>query len=265
MKWTFLTIVLFSISISSLCQTSALIKSKPPLDTSVLDKWPSVEAPVMSNDGNFAMFTIKNIPAGGNASFTEDSKKAIFLNANDSMGIINLNDYQVKFIPAISSFKISGGNEQWLAFQIKGNKGLAIENLNSGDQKTFDSVIGYYFSPGGKVLLVQKEHKKNVDETLQEVIWVNLFSENKQIIWQGFQSKNFVFSESDSELAFIGTEPISILKKEEENKSIFYFKLGLTKAIILFGNQSTGFNSNLVVDKIGYEGFSDNGNLLFLL
>ncbi len=71
---------------------------KPPIDTSVFNKWTWPQSPAISNDGNYFLYTIYNqpvgsktlvvrtlkegwkmeIPGAGNAVFTDNSKK-VFL------------------------------------------------------------------------------------------------------------------------------------------------------------------------------------------
>src|SRR5688572_25651584 len=70
---------------------------KPPLDPSVFSKWPSVQSPGISNDGNYVRYIIRNIrtqdsgtlvlqatnanwkleiPGAGKCDFTQDSRIA---------------------------------------------------------------------------------------------------------------------------------------------------------------------------------------------
>jgi hypothetical protein len=54
----FLLLVFFSL------YATCSLAQKPPIDTSVFDKWPSVSTPAISNNGHYVIYTINNQPTG---------------------------------------------------------------------------------------------------------------------------------------------------------------------------------------------------------
>src|SRR5258708_12451702 len=54
---------LFLISVFIHC-INILFGQKPPIDSAVYDKWPSVEGADISNDGNYVLYIIENQPVG---------------------------------------------------------------------------------------------------------------------------------------------------------------------------------------------------------
>src|SRR5437879_5238583 len=59
-----ITIVFFTTAFA-FGQNLPRIIDKPPIDSSVYSKWTSAESAVISNDGKYVAYTIKNQPVGG--------------------------------------------------------------------------------------------------------------------------------------------------------------------------------------------------------
>ncbi len=120
----FMKVLLCSFVIVFTCLQS--ISQKPIIDTSTLDKWSTVSQAGISNDGNYFRYTIYNqstgsttlclqkinsswkveIPNAGNATFTDDSQKALFVKFNDSLCLYKLNNSTIEYIPNVVSFKL---------------------------------------------------------------------------------------------------------------------------------------------------------------
>jgi hypothetical protein len=99
MKPIVISLLLLHLGNSLFSQSLKTQLAKPPIDTSVLGKWPSAGMPVISNDENYAFYMIRNQPADGstlvirslkndwkkqiinasNASFTADNRKVFFI------------------------------------------------------------------------------------------------------------------------------------------------------------------------------------------
>src|SRR5687767_3335040 len=87
--------------------------SQRSLEISDFGQWSFVDNPIISNDGNYAVYTIYNLPLGlntlviqdtrnnwrldilngKNVIISDDSRYIVFMNSNDSLGIISLTDH----------------------------------------------------------------------------------------------------------------------------------------------------------------------------
>ncbi|HEX9512830.1 MAG TPA: prolyl oligopeptidase family serine peptidase [Puia sp.] len=276
---------LFLISVFIHC-INILFGQKPPIDSAVYDKWPSVEGADISNDGNYVLYIIENQPVGSrtlviqatnadwkieipgttsySADYSQDNRRAVFTKREDSLGIVTLGGSSVEYIPHVSSFKLPRkGSGEWLAYQLNSpEKELVVRNLVTSKEKPFTAVKNYLFSDDGSVLLLQVDVKKDSTVT-QALQWVSLAAGNMTTIWStglGGQDKkadNFVFDKSDTQLAFTVEDKIN---NQPEN-SFWYCKAGTGKALLLADDHSPGIDTGLRLDRIS--GFSKDGNRLF--
>ena len=259
---------------------SYLNAQKPIIDTSAFGKWPALGAAVISNDGKFALYNIENLPVGGrtlniksinapanisfqgasDAVFTQDSKYAIFKKSRDSLVVLNLNGYTQRVITNVSSFQLSKkGLSEWLAYQLNSvNKELIVENMVSGKVQSFSFVSNYLFSGDGKTLLLQTE-TKNDTITTQTLKWITMDEWNINTIWQSStaSANNFVFSADNTQLAYHAQEVIN----GQTIHSIWSYKAGTTKGVMIGDDHSAGIASDLRVGSI--RGFSQDGTRLF--
>lgn len=258
----------------AICTLSAVLGfgQKPPIDSSVYGKWPSVNRATISNDGNFASYVIDkqpvesftsvllatngswkiNFPASYEAQFTNDSQKAVFIKGKDSLVIINLRTFSTTYIPCVSSFQIStNGTGEWLAYEMQdGEKQLIVCDLATGQKKMFTNVIEYVFDKSGKTLLLQTGLKGSSELIIQ---WVNLQTDKVTTIWQGTKVTNIQFNDDGTQLAFIAEDGIKY--------AIWYYTTGRDCAERLADNQSSGIDEGFGIENI--TGFSRDDNHLF--
>ncbi|MGN6509901.1 MAG: alpha/beta hydrolase family protein [Chitinophaga sp.] len=148
----------WSLSLSCLMPACAMAQSKKPLDHSVYDGWQNIGVKTISNNGQWAAFTVTpqegdatlvvrnlrngsevSIPRGSAPVITEDSRYVIFyikpffadtrqarikkkLPADmpkDSLGILELGQTQVTKIPKVKSFKTPEKGSGLLAYLIE--------------------------------------------------------------------------------------------------------------------------------------------------
>jgi dienelactone hydrolase len=272
MKYLFLILILGN------CE-GGVFAQKPPIDSSVYGKWPSLGDVAISNDGKYALYNIDNLPVKCcmliiqslrdswklqirgilTATFTKDSRLAIFRNAHDSLCLVALGTSSVEYIPHINSFKLSrAGSGDWLAYKL-GNSAnnFVIRNLRTGQRRTMNSVIDYVFTNDGTGVLIRTESKNNYDagETLT---WLNLVSNKMAVIYRGAKTSNFVFDNRNTCLAFSVEDKVDSMIVP----SFWYYKVGMDKAILLADRHSCGIALDLQLDDI--IGFSNNDDRLFI-
>lgn len=259
--------------------SSYCLAQKPALDASVFDKWPSVQTPSISNNGNYALYTIFNqpvgsstlviqstrstwkmeIPGGTAGVITEDSKKVVFIKPQDSLCILTLGSTAVEQIPHISSFRLfKQGAGQGLAYNTHTPQNeLVLRNLITGSQRSFPGATEYLLSNDGYTLLL-KNRSFNGSSRSTSLNWVNLINGNTITIWQGFTASNFVFDADNIQLAFIAFTMVN----KQPKAAVWHYKAGDAAASMLATEQSAGMDSSLSFDQIWF--FNKKGNSIFL-
>lgn len=160
------------------CFPIYLNAQKKPLDHSVYDSWQNIGEHKITNDGHFILYTVTPqegdaeltiqssdnqhikfiVPRGYNASFTEDSRYAVFKikpyfkdlrsarikkkrpedYPKDSLGVLELSTLKYSTFPNIKSYKIPDKSSGWLAF-LKDNEEQSARTTFA-DLKTVDSL-----------------------------------------------------------------------------------------------------------------------------
>ncbi|HWK08124.1 MAG TPA: prolyl oligopeptidase family serine peptidase [Puia sp.] len=271
---------LFLIFIGSMFTLPA---QNPAIDSSAYDKWPKVDRPAICNNGNYALYTIENQPAGsrtfvvlatyGNwkmeipdvasypGCFTQDSRTVVFTKPKDSLGIVTLGTSYIEYISHVSSFKLpKKGNSKWLAYLSNTPaKELVVRDLTTGKQKYFTSVLDYLLNDDGRILLLLTDVKEDSAVTVA-LQWVDLSDGKVATIWSGIKAVGFTFDITDTQLAFSGTEKKDGLPVH----ALWYYQDGMDKAVLLANDQSPGVDSGLKFDQGSIQGFSIDGSRLFL-
>lgn len=253
---------------------------KQIIDSSAYNKWSSVENAIISNDGKYVAYNVEkpfgsyhklifksinaqwklelNCSNGAYVMITDDSKNALFM-SNDSLYIVRLGHSKVEYINNVISFNVGGmGIEKWLVYKIEGKENkLIVRNLTTGSVNKFIDVKDYIFSNNKKILILKRD---NIEDSniLKSVEYINLSEGKKELVWKGNEAYNFVFNSADTQLAFISEENIEGRLK----KSLWYFKYGEKRAILLVNDSTIGNGDNFSLDKI--KCFSYDGNRLYI-
>jgi dienelactone hydrolase len=256
-------------------------ESKPLIDSSVYNKWPSVGSYNISNNGEFVIYTLMNYSLEHNnliiqstrnnwkmefidvpqysCKFTRDSKNLIFI--KDSLYIVELGKNNIKYLQNVEEFNlIENGDRKWLIYKVKDARNeLVLYNLITSENKHFYNIENYYLSNNGRILALQKEEIGDRNKTHQLEL-VNLYNYNTVGIWNGAQIKQLIFDSKDNQIVFSTTEDVN----NQPNIFFWYFKLGAIKPILLIDNSSSMIDSSLQLGDIS--GFDKKDNkILFSL
>jgi dipeptidyl aminopeptidase/acylaminoacyl peptidase len=197
---------------------------KPPIDTSVYEKWPMALYAGLTPDGNYAYTYIHNDPIkshkvifqslhdswrveeinAGSVQFSSDSHWAIFLIGADSLCLVTLGTDHIEYIPHVSSFLLAEvEGQQWIAFQKNSTPtGLVIKSLSTSASRSISNVFWYSFGMTDKVLFLQTDVK---DEKKKMLAAFDLATGGIHTIWEGEQANIPVFSSDKKKFAFTGS------------------------------------------------------------
>ncbi|TWI87777.1 alpha/beta hydrolase family protein [Chitinophaga japonensis] len=261
------------------------IEEKPPIDTSVYENWPSVGGLIISNNGKYAIYTIENRPVGSrtlmlqstdnswkkevpygptafSVKITSDSKNAIVIKGKDSLTIIPLGSSSIEYIAKVKSFQIpKNGSGKWVAYHSNepGNI-LTLRNLSTGQETAFSNVKNYIFNNNGNTLILQREDASGGSHN-QTLDWINLNEGKSMPIWHGSIAENMILDDEGEQLVFIVKEK----NGSKIEKSVWYYALGMNKAILKTDNTSTKFQDSLEIDGISHWSGKDTKKLFLRL
>jgi dipeptidyl aminopeptidase/acylaminoacyl peptidase len=253
-----------------------LFAQKPSIDTAAFKKWPDLGTPSISNDGRFVFYTIHNNEFNVDTlvlqstdakwkmnvigaktypvSFTTDSKKAIYIDQQDSLCIQKLGSPKAVHITKVASFTaVQEGIGEWLIYQLKGSKGeLVAYNLKTDRKRVFSGVVNHLLSSDGKVLVVQKQEADG-----QSLEWVSLTDGYVKPVWKGNNISNLTFDYAGRQVAFLEGKPDC-----EDCKILWYFNSLTSKKNVVNLHSMNTTDSSLVLHNI--DRFSKDGSLIFI-
>ena len=211
--------------------SSCLFAQKPIIDSTSYRQWPAIRDPAISDDGNYAMYTIDNEPIGdhtlvicstktawnlkitglstNDAGFADSGSMAIFKNTGDSLFILSMAKQTYVYINDINNYAYAGrGGSQWLAFSTKKRTDeLHVRNLSTNVELSFSHILHYEFDESGKVLLLEVDSSSTDDKGSDiQLFWLSLANGKLKLIYKGAQAENFRFNADNRILAFSTTE-----------------------------------------------------------
>ncbi len=234
----------------------------------------------------------KEIERGSNAAITEDSRFVIFKIKpyqkelreariknkkredfpKDSLGIVELGKEEINKIPKVRTFKVPDNSSGWVAYWMEKPKDasaaedgadLNLKNLNSGTDKTFNSVSEYYFDKKGTKLLLETSKSAKDSFGKAYVLLVHLSSGKTDTLARGGNDfRGFAFDEHGSQLAFVAerdAEPKALQKFYK----LWYYRDGMDSAAEIVEKSSVGMKLGMTVSEHGNLSFSKSGKRLF--
>jgi dienelactone hydrolase len=257
--------------------------SKPEIDTSILKDWPSVVDGDISSDDNFASYTVRHEPIGGSTlvikylkgswevefpsathlTFTNDSRLAIF-HRHDSVGLLNLVDKHIDWLPAIQSYEIFGhGGNQYIIYSLKEQQQqLLIRNLSTDKEYKFVGVKAFLPYKDGRNIFVTLWSKDNNHQITQMLAKIDVGDFKLTPIWAINDSvveinvHSVAFDERTGQVAFSAhfTGGTKILYYNGENN----------KSVLIADDSISKLDSGVEIADIDNRGFSEDGKRLFI-
>jgi dipeptidyl aminopeptidase/acylaminoacyl peptidase len=253
---------------------------KPAVDIDAINKWSTVGYfPLISNDGQYAAYSTlisgskplalviralagnwkEEVPGVGAVNFTQDSRKAVFINRQGNLCLLTLGTSALEEIQQVSSFRLfKQGKAEWLLYQsTTPDKHLTLLNLATEKRLAFTSVEEYVLGGDGNTLLLITELKKNGD-TVRTVNWITLPDGGKTTIWQGSTAvSTVVMDKRGTQSAFAAKEPGA----DRAGNTFWYYRAGANQSTVLLNDRSEGIENGLQLGSITK--FSRDGSRLF--
>jgi len=247
------------------------IAQKPTINSSAYSIWPSLDRPTMTNNGNYVMYSIRNVPIGSstlvvqekggnwkkefigglkNTCFTSDNKFLMFLKGRDTLGILRLGTDRIEELANISSFQLLGeGEHQTIVYRpILKESTLILMNLKTRTKEYYQNVTSWQYSLEHNTVIISQQEKQS--GTVQVLKWLDLTREESFNIWKGSEARNLVIDPNHPQLVFSAGDCLFFYER----------KLGLTRCLedSMNDNVGDGFKFS------GIQKFSKSGRYLFL-
>ena len=267
-----LVFLLMLITIEVFCQ-------KPTVDFSAAYSWPKISEVALSNDGRYLSYVISSDSIGrelfirsvggnlrlkykglsGSILFNPDSRRAFFQH-NDTLEILELDSGEGQAISGVVSFKISReGDGRFLAYLSKDNT-LRLLDFYGGTTRVISGVRNYWFSEGGRVMLIDREFDTH-SELDRTVSWMDVLEGQEKMIWKGAGVSNVVFDKSENQVVFLaGTE-----SNVNQKHSVVYYKRGMPLANIWLSDGSGYLGSSYQISLRDPHFSLDGGNIFFFV
>jgi dipeptidyl aminopeptidase/acylaminoacyl peptidase len=272
MKNILFFLTFFFVSRSVIAQSKS---DKPPIDTSIFGKWPSVQHPQISNNGKYVMYYIDNKPVKGKtlvfqssdgawkredssivnytAILSPNNKFGIYL-MNDTLSFIKLGTSIKETVSGVASFRPDDNSlHDWLSYHTS-DKSLTVRNLTTSRQFKFENVVDYAISSTGNLLVFKSICKSGTIK----LNWVSLASGKVKTFFKDQDVANIVIAPNGKQVAFI---VITTNPTGHTERVIWYYKEGMTKAEILADITATQNDSSIKIGDL--QRFSMNGERLF--
>lgn len=252
--------------------------SKPSIDSSVYAKWPYVDAPALSSNGRYALFTIVNQPIGQktliikstdlkwekqfiltsafqSAKFASDSKTCI-LKISDTVYLVGLGNNSLEVIPGVQFYDVSTGERgHWLVYQVKNEEGrLVVRNLKNNSEKYFSHVKSFQITEVKNIVVFETVKDNGI-----ELAYYDPEKDICKTVWQG-ESPEFLISDRfDEQITFL----VNPQKQGGGiHNQVWYYKFGEPAAIMLVSRDDAD-----ELDKASYvsriAGFNTKGTHIF--
>ncbi|MEP7374553.1 MAG: prolyl oligopeptidase family serine peptidase [Chitinophagaceae bacterium] len=259
---------------------------KPYINNIALKTWPVLANPQISNNGEYVLYEINNKPAGSktlviqstcsnwkkefiganSGIFTGDNKLVVF-KIIDTLFYLRLGSDSLTYSLNVSSYKLALSNDgEWLAYQLNNlNKGLIVRSLTTDKEQHFPYVTDYNFENNGKTLLLKTESRR--DSVLEcSFQWVSLSQGTINTIWSDssmsqdkvVKINRFRFDGEGDQLVFI----VQVTKMNKLENSIWYYKVGMDKAVMKVNDGSPGIDEGLSIEN-SFSYFSKDGQWIY--
>jgi len=173
-----------------------------------------------------------------------------------------------KIFHGVSDYRFYN-NSEWFVCQSKTgsengeSKGLILYQLASRMERRFPFVVNYVLAENGKSILLRT--KKEVDkETITALEYVSLQEGTRSIIWstrgKDTNVSNCNMDSLGEQVVFSVLDSSGLTTKSSTTNSIWYYKKGMTKAVVKVTNNTPGVEEGLQIG--GSVSFTDNGRYI---
>jgi len=277
---TLSAILLFSFlnGFTQLNAESELPHEKLLIDSSTYVSWPSIEDPLITGDGRYMSYTIKNLPSGSRTLvikscandweqriqygrdliFTTDSRLAIYKVSNDSICIVELGKSIIAQYADVGFVQVPvKARRSLIVISRKNGKHneLILFDCSSKHTTLIPNIDEFILSEDGEALaLIQVGDERG--EKVKYLKWMNIDGNKIHALWKGTDFICMRMDDKGKQLAFVVIDSLN----QTISKKCLYYKVGLKDPVFLFDRRS--FENDTLFDINYLIGFNKDGSLL---
>jgi dipeptidyl aminopeptidase/acylaminoacyl peptidase len=247
---------------------------KPLINDSSYKEWTSVVNGLISNNGRYICYSLKNKPAGYetlvissvdkkwkkefpgyvNANFSADSKH-LFASMQDTVIHVVLNTDVVFKMPNCSDQRLlKSGKLEWLAYQQKGSADqLILRSLQTTAMLSLGKVKQFETCPDGIHLILKRSGSGKNTDTLYSF---NMTTQVMKVVYSGNEVNNIIFDLAGKKMAFTLNNP-------DESISIWTADTNGDNCTHIFSDDSDGILPGHRICVNSTWRFNKDGSVLF--
>lgn len=210
----------------SLLVCGFLSAQRPSIDTSILDKWPSVGNPYITANGQYVMYELENVPKWSctleirstfgkwrkmiegvkDAQFSGDGEWLLYRSGHDSLCLLVLGREESIWFTHVRTYNLleDKGGSRLLCYISDSDKPgkLVLRDLSSAHEQSWENVVQYSLSPGNKRMVWEEMVEANEKEHRFHV--AELAGKKEDVIWKSQEEKvgDFLFDISGNVLVW---------------------------------------------------------------
>jgi len=251
---------------------------KPPIDTSVLGKWPLLNSPTLSRTGRFLSYAVwegrrgmqkltlvimdssgswrRSFVDASRCFFSKDERLIIFPQ-KDNLHLLALGLDKPDSVIETNSYQVSQDNDvEWLAYRQKNDSDqVKLLNLITGERRVMGRFAEFIFDKKGEFLFATDTSNG------ETALYVFQLPGNKgKRIWVGSKNEvpsNFVVDDSAKKIVYL----VDSKENDMPCKSIWYYEVDKERAELKIKDGDVRIDSSLQIE--GMPIFGKGGKWIF--
>jgi len=249
---------------------------KPALDTSILYHWPTLQDAAISDDGQYALYSVDQqprdsrtlvvcstgsdwrlaVPGGKEGKFSAGGKFVLYKDAAGDLVIVRCGAGETSRIPNTATFEVFRyADKAYFACRRENGDFLLGEPQSDSPLLRLTGVRNFQVSTNGRSMAIVKGSDSAAKT--QELYWWRMGELQPKNIWSGGTIKTLMPDEEGAKLAFIASAD------DGKNNAIWLYQPGMEKSELLFTDATDQAGKGDAIANLEY--FSRDGSRLLFM
>lgn len=248
---------------------------KPNLQLESHKSWPEVTGGMLSNNGKYAFYEIRNYPITQNtfvlkattgkeilhllnlrdAKFDDNSQYLLGKLSNDTLLIYDLQKGLSNKLSGVGSYELLKlGKKQKLVLKTITNV-LSICDLTGKQLYSWPKVNQYKFSFYGYKLLIEQQENDTTEFKSVVCKWIDTDNGKERLIYRGLPVSDVIFDSAENQAAF--------MVNTDGHNSIYHYTEAMVRAELFIEQTSVSIDNSKTIETGNYWAFSRDGKCIF--
>jgi dipeptidyl aminopeptidase/acylaminoacyl peptidase len=197
------------------------VAQKASLDKDAYESWTSISGTEINDNGTYVYYYIDNQPKGSStlvitatdgkrhisfkgahsATFTDEGKQLYFIQGQDTLTILNLENFNIYNIYNVNKYDLLGTkHNEWLIYEKSSTSELILSKFKSKKYYSYKEYDSYTISNNRKIILFKRKLDQKQTSKLK---WFNIETSKMYDIWDGNNVLAQSISNDNHHCAFI--------------------------------------------------------------